>query len=67
VSVFISATNERAQAVNFGIRSRYLQAREPGHLVEGDRIEIYNKTYSFEHDGDALNEHIPLHAGQFQE
>jgi hypothetical protein len=63
--IYLCATNERAQAVNFGIRSRYLQARVPGHLVEGDRIEIYNKTYSFEHDGDALNEHIPLHAGQF--
>lgn len=63
--IYLCATNERAQAVNFGIRSRYLQARVPGHLVEGDRIEIYNKTFSFDHDGDALSGHMPLHAGQF--
>lgn len=63
--IYLCATNERAQAVNFGIRSRYLQARVPGHLVEGDRIEIYNKTFSFDHDDGALSGRMPLHAGQF--
>lgn len=63
--MYLCATNERAQAVNLGIRGKYLQARVPGLLVEGDRIEIYNKTFSFDHDGDALSGHMPLHAGQF--
>lgn len=63
--IYLCATNERAQAVNLGIRGKYLQARVPGLLVEGDRIEIYNKTFSFDHDGDALSGHMPLHAGQF--
>lgn len=64
-SVYLCATHERAQAVNFSIRRKYLQAKSAGYLVAGDRVEIYNNTIHLEHDKDVLTQQKWCHAGGF--
>jgi hypothetical protein len=43
-AAYLCATNEAAQSVNSGIRTKYLGAVSRGVLVEGDLIDIHNKT-----------------------
>lgn len=64
-SIYLCATHERAQSVNFGIRNKYLQARASGHLIIGDRVEIYNNTINCSRDENEISKDDRLHAGVF--
>jgi hypothetical protein len=43
-AVYLCPTNEAAQSVNNGIRAKYLRAQSRGILVEGDIVDIHNRT-----------------------
>lgn len=43
-AAYLSPTNESAQAVNNGIRAKYLGASNRGVLVAGDIVDIHNRT-----------------------
>lgn len=43
-AVYLSATNEAVHSVNSGIRAKYLGIQSHGILVEGDIVDIHNRT-----------------------
>jgi hypothetical protein len=43
-TTYLCATNEKAQAINSGIRRKYLQAGGLGALVKGDIVDVHNRT-----------------------
>ena len=43
-AAYLCSTNEAAQSVNYGIRTKYLGAKSHGVLIEGDIVDIHNRT-----------------------
>lgn len=64
-SIYLCATHERAQSVNFSIRNKYLNARALGHLITGDRVETYTNTINLQPNEEGISQHHWLHAGVF--